>query len=158
MLLAFDLDGTLVDTKEAVTEAYKTAFRIVEGSLDNMPEDFFGKPASAWLKNPEVYRVKKLLYPDFLRRLAKPLPLAKLYSLEGGMILTGASIQAAQEVLIACELPPWKGGAWGCTTRDKVEMLNAVETPGIYFDDDLEASKQIAKATNWEVVCTTQFS
>jgi beta-phosphoglucomutase-like phosphatase (HAD superfamily) len=141
---AFDLDGVLVDTYEAVKRSYKRVGI-------TMPRDAWGKPWRSWLPGMcgdavdalAVHDAKNKVYPEMLRTYGQALPLSDVAQclLNAGqtmVILTGASETAAYAALdmlgmhrpnIHCEM----------TVDDKAAaLLDMVEVgyeSGVYFDD-----------------------
>ena len=60
MTYLFDLDGTLVNTRLAVKEAYRQV------GIE-MPDDAWGKPWTEWLNNKFAHDAKAKIYPDVLK-------------------------------------------------------------------------------------------
>lgn len=148
MLYAYDLDGTLAHTREAVLEAYRAAG--VEP-----PPDFFGKPWREWLQDEEVHRLKNAYYAQFCTKHIKPTRLVDLYYRTGGIVITGASREAAEVVMttiginpeiVSCEL----------SMVQKAEYLNnftrlTKTEPGIVFEDSINIANYLKEHTTWTV-------
>lgn len=142
MFYAFDLDGTLFDTRDAVLSAYKAVG--VEP-----PPDFFGKPWHLWLSDHVAHRAKNRMYPKMFH-LVTPLPSLEIYRMiptAHKTILTGASAESATALCNHFDV-----GTTGLETEmtldDKVRYLATLD-PGIYFDDDTHAIQEIRRRTEW---------
>src|SRR4029077_19825013 len=142
MLYCFDLDGTLIDSREVLIEAYRSVG--VEP-----PSDFFVKSWREWLPDPELHRKKNEIYLKIIHKI-RPLPLMQLYhSLEGhAMIMTAASRAAVKAVArqfqldsstIMCEM----------SVSTKIHTMNLIPNPGIMFEDQKEPAERMRKETKW---------
>lgn len=151
MHYAFDLDGTLVDTKYALLEAYRAAG--VEP-----PNDFFGKPFSEWYKRADadiVHYNKNKAYMSLLN-LVNPLPLMELYkTLNYPPILTGASHSATTMILKHFQLCP-EVVHTEMSVSKKIRLMLAYES-GIMFEDNQEAAQRMRMETKW-TICHTLTS
>ncbi len=87
----FDLDGTLVDTRAAVKEAYRRVGV-------TMPDDAWGVPWTAWLKSKSLHENKAKAYPRCLKEFASKLPLFDFAQKHQAPIITGASTLAVQAI------------------------------------------------------------
>lgn len=130
MKFVFDMDGTLVDSMKAVKEAYKLA------GVKWVPE-YWGKTAEEWGCPPEVHEDKKRLYPTCLRRLGRRLQAADLLEVVDGVVLTGASEEAAHAVMemLGTQFPLLGAGA---SLPVKLRILKdiAKDERLFYVDDD----------------------
>lgn len=158
----FDLDGTLVDTRLAVLDAYGRAGV-------NMPEDAWGLPWQDWLITPEgrpdfaKHALKNAAYPDCVARLARRLDLLEFAVSNRCPILTGAS-RPAVETIEACFGVTLNVRGYSMTVTDKVFWLRGVTAVGkktledegptnVYVDDDTYARGVIRASTDWRVLC-----
>lgn len=147
MQFVFDLDGTLLDTEEAVRKAY-----IMAGVTP--PANFFGRPAWEWMKdtplNRELHKQKNRHYKETTWRMVTALPMLELFDRTKGIILTGASQEAARMLCEKFNIQPSK--LLTClSVKDKINWLNKQEEPGIYFDDDHIACETMLRNTRWMV-------
>lgn len=143
MLLVFDLDGTLIDSKRAVFEAYRKV-----GLFP--PEDWWGKPFSAWSDDWRAHDRKNEYYPEMLLKYGRRLPCADLMEITGGIILTGASREATLYALQFLNL-----GAdtiSGCDEAAKLRELERLGEFGIYFDDDYRFCQRVRELTKWQAI------
>ncbi len=146
MLYAFDLDGTLIDSREAVLESYRAVG--VEP-----PPDFFMRSWHEWLSDSTLHDAKNRVYIQKLS-LIKPLPLIRLYfDLGQPSILTGASSVAVDMIAKAFGLKR-RMIYPELTLVDKIKMMNNIKEGGIMFEDQLEAAQRMRSETKW-VICHT---
>lgn len=163
MYYTFDLDGTLVDSKELVVASYK-AIGVTP------PKDFFGKSWKEWLKGndthtaEELHRAKNDYYIALIPRHLKPLPLLKLYKslmrydtvglTYAPVIITGASLDATKAVLENLGL---SNVAYNVHTEmsveDKIRWMIG-RCPGIMFEDSIEAAEKMKRETRWTICYT----
>ena len=134
MLLAFDLDETLLDSRKAVYEAYHHVG--VE-----MPLDAWGKPWRNWLDDEDAHDAKNYVYPEFLQKFGRPLPLRDLcVANPSSLILTGASKEGASRSLEFLGLDVLDNRFFHSLSRSKkIETLRKItwsQGKGLYFDDD----------------------
>jgi len=153
---AFDLDGTLLDTKDAVRQAY------VDAGV-SPPLDFFGKPFVEWFKGTEeeakaLRKAKAAAYRTRIYEgMVTALPLLSLYRHLAAtdrqpIILTGASYESVY--LLAEKFRLQVGTILaGCGVKDKASFLNQYDTAGIMFEDNVESSKYLRAATGWTICC-----
>ena len=89
MKYVFDLDGTLVDSKEKTIAAYETA------APGLFKPEYWGKTAAEWGCPPSIHRTKQMLFNRDTRMLqpgwALPMFMEVLRRGEKPIILTGAS-------------------------------------------------------------------
>lgn len=141
----FDMDGVLMDSKDAVFEAYERAGVI-------MPEDAWGKPWQDWLIREcngdekhaqKVHTVKNQMYLETLEFYARWKPARHLAAQliaadEMVRVITGASIDACEIAFKFLDLPIKVLEGTYMRTIDKVKWLSrtaAANPLGIYFDD-----------------------
>jgi hypothetical protein len=147
MLYGFDLDGTLIDSRDAVYQAY----------LDvgaHPPPDFFTKPWRSWMRNEAAHTAKNLRYIELIKQGAvKALPLSEVYK---GLhqcdrvILTGASRVATSEVIMRV-LDDWpKILLCEMTIAMKIDWMNDNER-GIIFEDQLAHAHKMKQETQWTI-------
>lgn len=158
MKYVFDLDGTLIDSYDAVHHAYFKAGVV-------MPIDAFGKPWREWLPGvcesrglnaEEVHRIKNECYPEFIHKVKRtPLFETLLHKqMDPIVILTGASGRAVDAAFHARILTP------ACVVRgramsreDKAQWLSVRlgGLQGAYVDDD-PIARNIVAGTGWRVL------
>lgn len=142
--LAFDLDNTLIDTREANRAAWAAV------GIDD-PQEY--RPAREWATR-QMMVAKAIVYPMHLERTAKVLPVAALLQRNGGIILTAAS-DATVAALV--KQFPWLAffEIYNELNLDqKVALLNC-KKPGIYFDDWDVAVQVVKERTLWRTVNVT---
>lgn len=147
-MVIFDLDGTLVDSKEAVKQAYLRAGV-------TMPEWAWGRPWREWMTDPMAHALKAMYYPAALKEHGRKLPLYDYASKHGSPVITGASYVASQ-----CVMELWGPLAIyenGLTPTGKVKFLSHNIFPKLvgdkyYVDDDEEVRHLVAKHTRWQVL------
>jgi hypothetical protein len=148
----FDLDGTLVDTRRAVVEAYGAAGV-------KFPAFAWGLPWRAWLpglygeeRAAELHAKKTEFYPEMLLNHAEKLPAALVFCqlvAEGVSvgILTGASCSSARAALEICEISQRHLLGWEKDYIGKgvvLKYLKQAQNSVVYVDDD----------TNMKLVCS----
>ena len=142
--LVFDLDGTLVDTKKAVFEAYRYVGV-------NMPEDAWGKNWREWLTGPDaekLHKAKNTIYLKTVGLYAQPLELLPFVEKAGYPVITGASMIAAETIAIKFA-PKLRIALREATLDMKAKWLND-RRPGVYVDDDVRARSFIEEKTKWK--------
>lgn len=146
MQYAYDLDGTLVETREAVLAAYRAVG--VEPPLD-----FFGKTWREWLDDPTLHAAKNEEYLKIIRTtdLVRATQIVSLFLITGGFIITGASRKAATAVLDHIGLRPQKF-YYELSMKDKAEVLNFHNgDQGIVFEDSEKVASYLKENTSWTV-------
>jgi len=142
VLLAFDLDGVLVDTQIACLQSYRSAG--VEP-----PDDHHTIGWETWCtkeqhdaKNEEM---KHHLY------LIKPLPLLRLALQRRAPVLSACS----REALAACKIaiPELKQLQIVCELRTEARLnaIRALGEAGVYFDDSQKMCDIVKQETRWQV-------
>lgn len=132
-LIAFDLDGTIVDNEAAVRQAYHDVGV-------KMPQNAWGRPWQDWLAEPMDHHRKNVRYMELIRAGAvRPTTVAEFimhYNIRA-VILTGASAEAAAAVLEET-LPrsSYEFGGTSMTQSDKTEYLEEHFEIKRYVDDD----------------------
>lgn len=144
MRYAYDLDGTLADTREAVLTAYRAVG--VEP-----PADFFGLPWKAWLKDAELHAAKNRVYREIAPQYIRPTKLVELYRLTGGIIITGASENAARTVLSALDINSSPEMFCELDMFAKSRVLNEYGEHGIVFEDSPTICAYLKETTQWTV-------
>lgn len=142
MNLAFDLDGTLADTKAVVRLAYLQA-----GAGEHVVDAGWGKPWRQWC-SLQVHQRKIECYRKLIPTI-QALQLINLFQDFKSFVLTGASAEASQAVCDHIGVRPRQIFP-ELTTGGKIEILKSMGT-GIYYDDDLEACLLISNLTEWTV-------
>lgn len=141
--IVFDLDGTLVDSKDALIAAYEFA------GVKN-PEPLL---ATAWPKwcTLEQHSIKNDVYPSMLKRYGKLLPLAKFASKGNWPVITFASrrgVDAVREVF-DLELNVFRYGCGVSTKAECLKQLHHRGVPRMYVDDNAVQLKEIVAGTGW---------
>lgn len=140
--IVFDLDGTLVDTREAVRLAYLEAGIV-------MPDHAWGLAWHEWLFDPAVHARKVEIYPRFVAELAVGLPLLQTALTHHVPVITGASRRAVQAVQI--KFGPLNVVLAEASLRQKIEYLNWYgPSGGTYVDDNELARAEIERRTKWK--------
>lgn len=156
MHYAFDLDGTLVDTKELVRKAY-----IHAGVVP--PDDFFGKTFFEWFTGDpqeaqEVHSNKQQYYMEHIKSV-KPLPLMELLKAlvlagRAPTILTGASATSYQLLSSVFPILVDVQAETSLNLAGKIRYMNETAPIGIMFEDNLKAIEPLKKGTGWTICCT----
>jgi hypothetical protein len=142
----FDLDGVLVDTRQAVYHAYAEAGVV-------MPRSAWGSPWQSWLidlcdhdpdRASDVHDHKSGVYPAMLKKYAVALPLSYYFnSLQRRgfpvFVITGASLEGASAAMKIGKIDTENLYDYGLTTRQKTKTLayfsaNLFDV-GVYYDD-----------------------
>lgn len=136
----FDMDGTIVDSRRAVRDAYKRAGM-------ELPDDAWGKTAKEWGCPPDVHKMKTSLYPTLLLRLGRRLHSADLLETVHGEVLTGASMEsvAAVRKFLKHDFPL---AGVSCSAKMKIDILKSCASSGvvIYVDDDYDFGRRAMKS------------
>lgn len=141
MQYAFDLDGTLAHTRDAVLAAYRAVG--VEP-----PEDFFGKTWREWLHDPVKHHQKNEVYLKMMNKV-QPTSIVDLFEQVGGIIVTGASAAAAYAVLQRLDMAREPERVFTeLNTKQKAECLNG-RGFGIVFEDSPDVAKYLKENTSW---------
>lgn len=139
----FDLDSTLVDTRELVLRAYEAAGVLREHVLPGVPAMQFLKEAGYRAK--DVIGDKNAAYVEIIRNEGvQTLPAFEVFtSLKPACrgICTGASMTSVNAVLHAVNVPTWalKISA-AAAVAVKPHLLSAVLDARGYVDDDASTS------------------
>ena len=144
MLLAFDLDGTLLDTREAVHLAY------VQAGV-TPPVDWWGLPWQAWLTDAAAHERKNAIYEGLVHTHVRPLPLLHLANAHPHdyYILTGCSARAYSALARHFALQP-KDVFLSLTLERRVERLRQLGATGLYFDDHPTTARVVQQQTGWQ--------
>jgi hypothetical protein len=141
----FDLDGTLIDTRDAVVEAYRRA-----GAL--MPRDAWGKPWWEWT-DARTHDIKNLHYAYIYEVWVKPLPLLKTALRLNAPVITGASVAAVE--LAKKRFGPLNVQLTAADVSQKILFLNELNREedgsrkGVYVDDDPRTREAVREETTW---------
>jgi len=150
MRYVWDLDNTLVHTREAALQAYR-----LTGTVP--PEDFHTRPWQTWCSEEDRAR-KEIAYPDMLQRFARPTPLFDLWRVKGGPIITNT---AAASVDVLCKIFPELHDATivaGMTPDKKIALLLRLSgdgsggLTGVYVDDSAETCRRVREETQWQTI------
>lgn len=156
----FDLDGTLVDTRPLVVEAYRRAGVI-------MPDDAWGKTAEEWLPQctrfnwRHVHDRKQQFYAELLadtnfeRNEACRAMIELRYSNVQTFVLTAASVYTTREILYRL-FEPYQFNLLGCGAdrsrkEHQMRMLGRPQTT-LWVDDD-EDTCDFMEDLGCRVVC-----
>lgn len=155
MVIVTDLDGTLVDTREAVLAAYR------EVGVEP-PPGAWGRPWREWLDDISLHRRKNEIYPRHLHERAKALPALKLVqhaANEGArvIVLTAASEDAALVVFDRFHIVHNARLYAGLSLERRVEIAASLRRehtePVIYLDDDAANVAAVAAVCPEWVTC-----
>lgn len=140
--IVWDLDGTIVSTREANLMAYRSLG--VEP-----PEDFDLRHWTTWT-DKVTHDAKGQRIAIFIAKYATAGPLYSLYHRYGGHILTMASVPVIEA------LEPWiRSDSWIIRAEgrdEKVDYLRQTQLHGIYFDDSEETVERVNRETRWTAV------
>lgn len=141
-MMIFDMDGTLVDTRDAVRMAYHDVGVAMPGSA-------WGKPWTQWLPDvcgsvqraTELHAAKEKRYADRLHAVRVTALGALAARVSNFVLLTGASLPAVQLILTKVLLIDPDGViVHACMTQtEKLGKLGQYakrEATGVYFEDD----------------------
>ena len=143
--LVWDLDGTLVDTKQANRLAYK--------SLGiNPPDDFHVRPWQEWCSE-EVHDEKGKIIGRFILNHARPLQLLNVWEANGrGKIITNASTEAIQAIRNTFPQLADADIKGGLRSYEKTAWLRVYAPTGVYFDDSEKTIALVKEETRWTAV------
>lgn len=141
MLIAFDLDGTLLDTRAAVREAYVQAGVIP-------PDDWWGQPWTQWLSDPVAHQRKNEIYQQIAPQMVRALPLLQLSRTVPHYIVTGCSAAAYSMLCKLFHLAPVDVYV-GQTLPQRIATLRRLGPVGMYFDDHLPTAQAVQEQTGW---------
>lgn len=147
-MLVFDLDGTLVDTRRAVIEAYAHVGV-------TMPGWAWGMPWYKWLGSKQLHDAKSAVYPEMLKRYALKLRLYDVASRLYAPVITGASDSAVRAVTGL--FGPLNVRMVEATTLRKVLFLARCKRTGTYIDDDEKVREQVEVNTRWTTASPQSF-
>lgn len=140
----FDLENTLVHTKEAVRAAY------VAAGVD-LPEDFFVMPWPSFCSAEEHNR-KNEIYHHFAYKI-RILPAFNLWrATPGAVILSGIS-EAALGV-VRDTVPELQQARihYGMHRKQKIDFVAHLKGGGLYVDDDVQACLAVSQLGGWQVM------
>jgi len=140
----FDLDETLVSTREANLRAYKHIG--VEP-----PEDFHVRPWQSWTTK-ELHDQKGEVLGEFVWDHVQLLPTFRILRATKGTILTNAAGRTLQHIV---KVFPEIGLYNKIIERapfEKILWLQQQVEPGVYWDDNADFCEQVRSATEWQAV------
>lgn len=148
MRLVFDLDGTLVRTREANQAAYASI------GVDP-PIDFDVRPWQEWC-SPEDHARKVEVFPKYLATMATTLPTLSILRATGGSILTNCHRKSWEAIKTV--FPELRAYVifYEKTPDEKISLLNAGK-PGVYFDDSPSMVRRVREETAWQAIDTSGF-
>lgn len=142
MLIAFDLDGVLVDTRQATEEAYKAVGV-------HMPPNAWGQPWHVWLNDPVLHAKKQSIYPKYLKAYARERPLYRMAQAMGAPVLTCASDKSIDAIsTMYGPLDFYRVDS----QHGKALLLAELGREGIFVDDSFEVRRIVADYTQWSVL------
>lgn len=144
MNFIFDLENTLVATRDAVEAAY-TAVGV------DLPKDFHVRNWREFCTEDQHTR-KNQIYHHFAYKM-RILPAMALWrSLPTALILSGIS-EAALEVLLQ-NVPVLEGARIipALPRAKKVAWIAKLKGGGLYVDDDVDACLQVRQLGGWQVL------
>lgn len=150
MHLVFDLEGTLVSTREANRRAYMLC-----GVTP--PDDFHIRPWQEWCTRKQ-HEDKQDVLPGLMREHIALLPcFYVVYSKTGGLVLTNAAERSLNAI---CDAMPVIR-TWTIypehTPEMKLSWLKSRPT-GVYFDDNTKLIEKIRRETRWQTVDVSEWS
>lgn len=131
--MVFDMDGVLVDTREANRQAYLRCGVVP-------PDDHHVRPWQTWC-SPEQHDAKAEYFPDCLREYGRELPHLDLALSQSRdlpvVVLTNASTRSLEACRAAfprlCLLP----AVWDMRPEMKLAWLQSCRMGGTYYDDSV---------------------
>lgn len=143
--LVWDLDGTLINTRQANYLAYK--------SLGiNPPDDFHVRPWQEWCTQ-EAHDAKGRVIDGFILNHAKPLQLLDVWEANGrGTILTNSSWEAVEAIRRRFPQLADAGIHHEINSEGKTWWLAIQPTAGVYFDDSEKTINRVREMTEWTAV------
>lgn len=138
--LVFDLDGVLVDSREANRLAYQSIGI-------QPPPNFHVRPWQQWVTQ-DLHDMKNLALVSFAAHI-RPGPLWSLVKSDC-MVLSNCSPAAFEVILTAMPTLRVIDVTLGLDVSAKVNWLN-MRKAGIYFDDSAETCAFVRANTEWTV-------
>ncbi len=153
MLIVYDLDGTLIDTR--------TANRLAYEAVDvSPPKDFHTLDWRLWT-TPEIHDAKNKALRYTMTRSVRELPLMKVARRHAAFVLSNISPAAFSIVKDNVDLGSLRVSI-GLVPADKVFMLQEIEHEigevGIYVDDSFFTCQMVAQMTSWQVLHAGKFA
>lgn len=152
MMHVFDMDGTLVDTRVAIKEAYRLAGI-------NMPDDAFGRPWRKWCP-VAVHQNKNVHYQKTIELASEMWCMGALRELvllhRPVYILTGASTEAVHAVIRRFNIHPSVRFKAELSRHQKANWL-LIHGLGVYVDDDAQTRVIVERKTQWKVFSPEAF-
>lgn len=145
--LVFDLDETLVSTREAHRAAYRAAGIPVDEERDHLPARF-------WLHRNDLgkLRAKHEAFPEFLRVLGKRLPAMGIFAqAASSQILTGTSFESVVALRGAFDELRSARVQYAMGPEDKIRWF-LCRAPGLYFDDNANFVARVNQETTWRAI------
>ncbi len=149
MKFVFDLDGTLVSTREANRLAYESI-----GVLP--PANFHHVPWNSWTTE-EIHKAKNRALPEFIHAFAKPLPLlecALQLEYRNTCVLSNCSDSAL--LTLRKKFPELRelGIRNRMSGAEKAIFISAnyMFMQGVFFDDCLLTCQRVAQMTTFQTV------
>lgn len=148
MIYAFDLDGTLVDSRDANLAAYRMIG--VEP-----PEDFNVRPWGEWTTKA-IHDAKNIMFEQFAADHIHALPLMELARECGGHVLSMCSRPCMAMIRRLVDFGPnIDNVVHSMSIMDKVDYLSDLGT-GIYWDDSAKACEIISRHLRGWQICHVQ--
>lgn len=147
MISLFDLDGTLIDNRRAVEEAYR-AVGIIR------PDKAWGRPVDRASCSGAQHIMKNRIYPDMLRMHAKEGPGLKWWMAvkDNKWVITGASQAGARSSMKFLGLDTALLLSHGLTIKQKCDLIKSMKEPVVYIDSDFDVADQIRKDTECSIL------
>jgi len=141
-MVIFDLDNTLIYTRDAAIRAYELA---------GMPKDKvqWGTPWLKWCP-ADVYKAKCDNFEQALRECGYAMPLLDLALRINAMVITATS-EKSVEIIKKLFAPKLNVVLMNASINDKVRFLNYFPL-GIYIDDDETTRTVVSHQTLWAAI------
>jgi hypothetical protein len=147
MRYIWDLDNTLVHTREAALQAY-----LFTGTTP--PDNFHTRPWQTWC-SPEDRELKERMYPTMLLQFARPTPLFDLWKVKGGPIITNTaptSVDVLRRMLPELNDVPIGAGMDPTSKVEYLQILSGDGLTGVYVDDSAETCRRVREETKWQAM------